>query len=107
MLVTKNMKATNHVLHTDADNKTVNIHETDVVPDGRPPPISNSENELTKKERSTLDQLGSGYCRLFGSYMSRIKKGARLNVCVDYDLIPHDVKRNFVFLAITMTPSDL
>ena len=29
--------------------------------DGRPPPISNSEKELARKERSTLAQLRSGY----------------------------------------------
>ena len=44
--------------------------------DGRPLPISNSEKELTRKERPTLAQLRSGYCRLLGSYKSRIKKDA-------------------------------
>ena len=60
--------------------------------DGRPPPISNSEKELTRKERSTLVQLRSGYCRLLGSYKSRIKKDANLYVCADCGTTPHDVK---------------
>ena len=39
-----------------------------MVLDGRRPPISNSERDLTRKERSTLAQLRSGYSRLLGSY---------------------------------------
>ena len=61
----------------------VQCHERNVVLNGRPPPISNSEKELTKKERSTLAQLRSGYCRLLGSYKSRIKMDASLGVCAD------------------------
>ena len=63
--------------------------------DGRPPSISSSEKELTRKERSTLAQLRSGYCRLLGSY----KMGTT----------PHDVKHLFVFPAHSTTkiPSDL
>ena len=51
--------------------------------DGRPPPISNSEKELTRKERSTIAQLRSGYCRLLCSYKSRIKNDENLDVCAD------------------------
>ena len=77
--------------------------------DGRSPPISSSEKELTRKERSTLAQLRSGYCRLMGSYKRRIKKDASLNVCADRSTTPHDVKHLFVFPAhpTTMIPSDL
>ena len=74
--------------------------------DGRPPPISNSEKELARKERSTLAQLRSGYCRLLGSYKSRMKKDANLDVC---GTTPHDVKHLFVCPAhpTTLIPSDL
>ena len=47
-----------------------------MVLDSGPPPISSSEKDLTRKEHSTLAQLRSGYCRLLGSYKSRIKKDA-------------------------------
>ena len=67
--------------HTAAVVKAIQCHERNVVLDGRPPPISNSEKELTRMERSTLAQLRSGYCRLLGSYKSRIKKDASLNIC--------------------------
>ena len=75
-------KATLQVLHTDAVDKAVKSHERNVVLDGWPPPISSPEKGLTRKERSTLAQLRSGYCILLGSYKSRIKKDASLNVCV-------------------------
>ena len=77
--------------------------------DGRPPSISSSETDLTRKERSILGQLSSGYCRLLGFYKSRIKNNASLNVCADCGTTPHDVKHLFVFPAhpTTMIPSDL
>ena len=67
-------------------------------------PISNSEKELTRKERSTLAQLRSGYCsRLLGSYKSRIKKDANLDVCADCGTTHHDVKHLFVCPAHSTT----
>ena len=80
-----------------------------MVLDGRPPPISNSDKDLTRKERSTFILLRYGYCGLLDSYKSRIKNDARLNVCADYGMPSHDVKHLFVCPAhpTTMTPSDL
>ena len=83
MMVKNYWKATLQALHTAAVVKAVQCHERNVVLDGRPPPISNSEKELTRKERSTLAQLRSGYCGLLGPYKSRIKKDANLDVCAD------------------------
>ena len=83
MMLKNNRKATLQALHTAAVVKADQCHERNVVLDGRPPPISNSERELARKERSTLAQLRSGYCRLLGSYKSRIKKDASLDVCAD------------------------
>ena len=68
MMVKNDGKATLQALHTDAIDNYVKSHERNVVLDGCPPPISSSERDLTRKERSTLDQLRSGYCRLMGSY---------------------------------------
>ena len=77
--------------------------------DGRPPTVSNSEKELTRKEHSILAQLRSGYCRLMGSYKSRIKKDASLDVGADCGMAPHDVKHLFVCPAhpTTLIPSDI
>ena len=109
MMVKHDRKATPQALHTDAVDKAVKSHERNVVLDSRPPPKSSSERDLTRKERSILDQLRSGYCRLLGSYRSRIKGDESLNVCANCDTTPHDVKHLFVFPAhpITMIPSDL
>ena len=108
-MVENDRKATLQALHTAAVVKAVQCHEMNVVLDGRLPPISNSEKELTRKERSTLAQLRSGYCRLLGSYKSRIKKDANLNVCADCGTTPHDVNHLFVCPAhpTTLIPSDL
>ena len=91
MMVKNDRKA---ALHTAAVVKAVQCHERNVVLDGRPPPINNSEKELTRKECSTLPQLRSGHCRLMGSYKSRIKKDASIYVCCPAHpttLIPSDL----------------
>ena len=108
-MVKNEKKATLQVLHTDAVDKAVKSHERNVVLDGWPPPISSSGKDLTRKERSTLAQLRSRYCRFLGSYKSRIKKDASLNVCADCGTTLHDVKHLFVFPGhlTTMIPSDL
>ena len=60
MMVKNDRKTTLQALHTAAVVKAVQCHERNVVLDGRSPPISNSEIELTRKERSTLALLRSG-----------------------------------------------
>ena len=108
-MVNNDRKATLQALHTAAVVKAAQCHERNVVLDGRPLPMNNSEKELTRKERSTLAQLRSGHCRLLGSYKSRIKKGASLDVCADCGTTPHDVKHLYVCLAhpTTLISSDL
>ena len=108
-MVENDRKATLQALHTAAVVKAVQCHESNVVLDGRPPPISNSKKELARKERSTLATLRSRYCRLLASYKSRIKKDANLDVCADRGTTPHDVKHLFVCPAhpTTLIPSDL
>ena len=102
MMVKNDRKAILQAFYTDAV-------ERNVVLDGRPPPISSSERDLTRKECSTLAQLRSGYCRLQSSFKSRIKKDASLNICADCGTTLHDAKQLFVCPAhpTTMIPSDL
>ena len=104
MMVENDRKATLQTFHTASVVKAVQCNERNVVLDGRPPPISNSE-----KECSTLAQLRSRYCRLLGSYKSRIKKDAYLDICDDCGTASHNVKHLFVGPAhpTTLTPSDL
>ena len=109
IMVKNDRKATLQALHTAAVVKAVQCHERNVVIDGRPQPISNSEKELTRKQRSTLAQLRSVYCRHLGSYKGRIKKDASLDICADCGTTLHDVKHLFVCPAhpTTLIPSDL
>ena len=68
--------------------------------------IQSTTQKKTRKERTTITQLRSGYCKLLGSYKSRIKKAASLNVC---GKTPHDVNHLFAYPAhlTTLIPSVL
>ena len=98
MMLADNRKEILHAIHTDAVNKAVKDQKNNIVLDDLPHPINDSERDLTRKERATLAQLRSGYCKLLGSYKSRIKKDASL-----------DVKHLFACPAhpTTLIPSDL
>ena len=108
MMLANNRKAL-QTIHSDAVNKAVKDKKNNIVLDGLPQPINDSEKDLTRKERATLAQLRSGYCKLLGSYQSRIKKDASLDVCADCGKTPHDVKHAFACPAhpTTLIPSDL
>ena len=108
MMVINDRKATLQALHTDAVDKAVKCHERNVVLDGRPPPISSSERDLTRKERSTIAQLKSGYCRLMSLTRSDSRR-MQASTSVQTGTTPHDVKHLFVCLAhpTTMIPSDV
>ena len=83
MMLADNRKGTLHAIHTDAVNKAVKDQKMNIVLDDLPHPINDSEKDLTRKERAILAQLRSGYCKLLGSYKSRLKKDASLDVCAD------------------------
>ena len=83
MMLADNRKASLQAIHTDAVNKAVKEQKKNIVLDDLPRPINDSEKDITRKERATLAQLRSGYCKLLGSYKGRIKKDAGLSVCAD------------------------
>ena len=91
MMLANNRKTTLPAIYSDAVNKAVKDQKKNIVLDNLPHPINDSEKDL-RKERATLAQLRSGYCKLLGSYKSRIKKDASLDVC---GKTPHDVKHLF------------
>ena len=62
-------------------NQAANSQGRNVVLDDRPPLIKISEKELTRRSRTTLNQLRSAHCILLGSYKSRTSKDASLDVC--------------------------
>ena len=96
IMLADNRKATLQAIHTDAVNKAVKYQKKNIVLYDLPHPINDSEKDLTRKQRANLAQLRSGYCKLLGSYKSRIKKDASLNVCADCGQTPHDIKHIFV-----------
>ena len=66
MMLANNRKATLQAIHSDAVNKAVKDQKKNIVLDGLPHPIYDSEKDLIRKERATLAQLRSGYCSFFG-----------------------------------------
>ena len=66
MMLADNRKATLQEINTDAINKAVKDQKKNIVLDDLPHPINDSEKDLTRKERATLAQLRSGYCKLLG-----------------------------------------
>ena len=109
MMLADDRKATLQAIHTDAVNQAVKDQKKNTVLDDLPHPINDSEKYLARKERATFAQLRSVYCKLLGSYKSRIKKDASLNVCADCGQAPHDVKHMVACPAhpTTLIPSDL
>ena len=95
----RQLKETLYIRHS-------NTVEPMMVTKDRPPPISNSQKDLIRKERSTLAQLRSGYWGLLASYKSRIKKDASLNACDNCGMTPHDVKHLFVCSAQSVSALD-
>ena len=70
MMLANNRKATLlQAIHSDAVNKAVKDQKKNIVIDGLPHPINDSEKDLPRKEPATLTQLRSGYCKLLGSYI--------------------------------------
>ena len=67
-MLADNRKATLQEIHTDAVNKAVKDQKTNIVLDDLLYPINDPEKDITRKERATLAQLISGYCKLPRSY---------------------------------------
>ena len=68
-----------------------------------PPPISDEEQRLNRRQRCTLSQLRSGHCHLLQDYKHRVL-GEPSDICTDCGASPQDVKHLFV---CTTHPTDL
>ena len=101
IMLEDNRKATLQAILTD--NKAVNNQKHNIVSADLPHPINAWEKYMYMKERATLAQLRSGYCRLLGSYKSRMKTDVTLNVCADCGKTPHDVTQIFACPGHTTT----
>ena len=85
-------------VHTSAVEKAINKLDKNKVLDDRPPPISREEESLTRRQRTTLSQLRSGYCHLLGSYKHRLNSD-NSDSCADCGTSPQDVEHLFACTA--------
>ena len=67
-LLANTKKASLQAVHTSFVNTAIDNMTDNRVLNYRPPPISNKEIYLTRRQRATLSQLRSGHCKLLNSY---------------------------------------
>ena len=90
-------------LHTHAVDSAIQIQGNNRVLKKRPPPMSDEEQRLNRRQRCTLSQLRSGHCHLFQDYNHRVL-GEPSDICTDSGASPQDVRHLF---ACTTHPTDL
>ena len=90
-------------LHTHAVDSSIQLQGNNGVLKERPPPISDEEQRLNRRQRCTLSQLLSGHCHLLQDYKHRVL-GEPSDICTDCGASPQDVIHLF---ACTTRPTDL
>ena len=90
-------------LHTHAVDSAIQLQENNRVLKKRPPPLSDKEQRLNRRQRCTLSQLRSGHCHLLQDYKHRVL-GEPSAICTDCGASPQDVRHLF---ACTTYPTDL
>ena len=102
-LLENTKKASLQAVHTSFVNMTHNK-----VLSYRPPPISDEEIYLTRRQRATLSQLRSGHCKLLNFYKKRLNQ-TDSSSCPDCGMDPQDVPHLFNCIAhpITLTLESL
>ena len=90
-------------MHTHAVDSAIQPQGNDRVLKKRPPPISDEEQRLNRRQRCTLSQLRSGHCHLLQDYKHRVF-GEPSDICTDCGTSPQDVRHLF---ACTTHPTDL
>ena len=90
-------------LHTHAVDLAIQLQEHKIVLKKRPPPISDEEQRLNRRQRCTLSQLRSGHCHLLQDYKHRVL-GEPSDICTDCGASLQDVRHLF---ACTTHPTDL
>ena len=89
-------------LHTHAVDSDIELQENNRVLKERPPPLSDEEQRLNRRQRCSLSQLRSGHCHLLQDYKHRVL-GELNNICTDCGASPQDVR----LFACTTYPTDL
>ena len=74
-LLANTKKASLQAVHTSFVNTAIDNMTDNRVLNYRPPPISDKETYLMRRQQATLSQLCSGHCKLLNSYKKRLKQG--------------------------------
>ena len=90
-------------MHTHAVDSAIQLQGNTRVLKKRPPPISDEEQRLNRRQRCTLSQLRSGHCHLLQDYKHRVL-GEPRDICTYCGASPQDVRH---LLACTKHPTDL
>ena len=90
-------------LHTHAVDLAIQLQGNKRALKKRPPPISDEEQRLNRRQRCTLAQLRSGHCHLLQDYKYRVL-GVPSDICTECGTSLQDVRHLF---ACTTHPTDL
>ena len=90
-------------LHTHAVDSAIQLQGHNRILKKCPPPISDEEQRLDRRQRCTLSQLWSGHCHLLQDYKRRVL-GEPSDICTDCGTSLQDVRCLF---ACTTHPTDL
>ena len=90
-------------LHTHAVDSAIRLQGNNRVLKKRPPPISDEEQRLNRRQRCNLSQLRPGHWHLLQDYKHRVL-GEPSDICTDCGASPQDVRHLF---ACTTHPTDL
>ena len=101
-LLENNRKDTLQALHTSFVNTAIDNMKDNRVLNNRPPPISDEETLLSRRQRTTLSQLRSGHCKLLNSCKKRLKQSDSSS-CPDCGMDPTVPQR----FDCTAHPNDL
>ena len=75
-------------LYTHAVDSAIQLQRHNRVLKKRPPPVSDGEQRLNRRQRCTLSQLRSGHCHLLQDYKHRVL-GEPSDICTDCGASPH------------------
>ena len=85
-------------LHTEAVSATLQSYQPNRILATQPPEINPEELKLSRKERTSLARLRSGFSRSLMSYMSRIDPEVQ-DECPLCNISPHDTPHLFNCIA--------
>ena len=80
-------------IHTSTVANTLQSYNNNRVLQHPPPKVNPEETKLSRKERSTLSQLRSGFSKMLNSYLNRIN--GTPDVCPSCAESPHDTAHLF------------